>query len=288
MKVFDKENNVIDVTPKKNLGKFIGVGIAVFFIALVLINSIKIIPAGKTGVVMTMGKVSDNVMQEGLNFKIPFFQTVAVINNKICVVEVDAAAVSKDLQSVSSKIAVNYRIAYNSSASLYKNIGNDYQNVILLPAVQESMKSISARYTAEELITKRNQVGEEIKELLESKVSEYGFVIEKFNIVNFDFSVEFNTAIEAKQVAEQNLIKTKTEQEQAIVVAEAEAKKKVIAAEAEAEAITKKAEAQAKANERLNSSLSNTIVEYEKVQKWDGKLPQATGSSSIIDMRTSN
>lgn len=253
---------------------------------IVLAASVKIVPAGSTGVVMTLGKVNDNVMQEGLNFKIPFVQTVSVVNNKIQVVEVDAPAVSKDLQTINSVIAVNYRIGLDSSANIYKNIGQDYQTVLLLPAVQESIKSVTAKYTAEELITMRAQVGVEIKSSLEEKVNEYGIVIEKFNIVNFDFSAEFNSAIEAKQVAEQNLIKTKTEQEQAIVIAEAEAKRKIIEADAEAESVLKKANAQAEANKKLSESLNNNIVEYEKIQKWNGELPMSTNGNSIFDFRS--
>ena len=250
--------------------------------AIIASFSIVIVPAGSTGVVMTLGKVSDNVMQEGLHFKVPFVQNVAIISNKIQKQEVQANAVSKDLQTVESEIAVNYRVGLDSSANIYKNIGERYEEIVLLPAVQESMKSVSAKYTAEELITLRAQVGEEIKSSLEEKVSEYGIVIEKFSIVNFDFSEEFNEAIEAKQVAEQNLIKTKTEQEQAIVIAEAEAQKKLIAAQAEADAITAKAQAQADANKLLAESLNDNVVEYEKIQKWDGKLPTVTGSDALI------
>ena len=167
-------------------------------------------PAGNTGVVLTLGKVSETVLQEGFHIKAPFIQSVEVMSNKIQVYETGATAVSKDLQSVSSNIAVNYKIGYESSANIFQKIGRDYQSIILMPAVQESMKSVTARYTAEQLITERAIVGEEIKSTLENKVSEYGIIIEKFNIVNFDFSAEFNQAIEAKQVAEQNLIKTKT------------------------------------------------------------------------------
>lgn len=223
-------------------------------------------------------------MQEGFHLKAPFLQHVEIISNKIKVVEIDAASVSKDLQTVSSKIAVNYRVGLDSSANIYKNIGRDYESIVLLPAMQESMKSVTAKYTAEELITMRAQVGQEIKETLEEKVSDYGIIIEKFNIVNFDFSEEFNLAIEAKQVAEQNLIKTKTEQEQAIVIANAEAEKKIIAAEAEAESTMKRATAQAEANRMLNESLNSNIIEYEKIQKWDGQLPMATGGNAILDM----
>lgn len=240
--------------------------IAAVAVIIIVAASVTIIPAGNTGVVLTFGKASQTPMQEGLNFKIPFIQRVVVISNKIQKEEIEANAVSKDLQTVNSNIAVNYRVATMESANVYKNIGKDYESIILLPAVQESMKSVSARYTAEELITMRAQVGEEIKESLIEKVSEYGITIEKFNIVNFDFTDEFNAAIEAKQVAEQNLIKTKTEQEQAIVVAEAEA-----------EVIRKKAEAQAEANRMISDSLTPEVVEYEKVQKWNGELPISTG-----------
>lgn len=263
--------------------------VAIAIIAIVIIaSSVTVVPAGKTGVVLTMGKVSNRIMKEGLNFKAPFVQNVKIINNKIQVIEIEANAVSKDLQTVKSIIAVNYRVGFESSASIYKNIGADYQTIILLPAVKESVKAVTAKYTAEQLITKRNQVGDEIKDALESKVNEYGIIIEKFNIVNFDFSEEFNAAIEAKQVAEQNLIKTQTEQQQEIVIAQAEAKKKVIAANAEAEATEKKAKAQANANNMLTKSLSDRLIEYQKIQKWNGELPKATGGNSIIDIRGEN
>lgn len=284
------DSNTIHINPNsgtgKKFGKTIGIIIAVVLLLVVALNSFAIVPGGSTGVVVTLGKISDNVLQEGLHFKIPFVQQINKISNKIQVVEVEAAAVSKDLQTVSSTIAVNYRIGYESSANVFKNIGAHYDQVVLLPAVQESMKSVSAKYTAEELITKRAQVGQEIKEALENKVGSYGIVIENFNIVNFDFTEEFNKAIEAKQVAEQNLIKTKTEQEQAIVVAEANAKQKVIAAEAEAAAITAKAQAQADANNLINKSLNPNLIEYEKINKWNGILPQVSGGTPIIDMRS--
>lgn len=272
----------------KNKGKLIGILAAALLVLVVFAASIAIVPAGNTGVVLTMGKVSQNGLSEGFHLKAPFVQSVKNISNKIQKLEVEADAVSKDLQTVKSKIAVNYRIQSAASAGIYKNVGMDYQAVILQPAMQESMKSVSARYTAEELITKRGAVSEEIKNTLESKVKDDGIFIEKFNIINFDFSEEFNKAIEAKQVAEQTLIKTKTEQEQAIVVAEANAKQKVITAKAEADAITTKAKAQAEANKLLTQSLNGTLVEYEKVQKWNGQMPQVSGGNAIVDFRTNS
>jgi len=256
--------------------------------ALIIIgNAATIVPAGHTGVVVTLGQVSQNVLSEGFHFKAPFVQNVQNISNKIQVYEAPASAVSKDLQTVSSTIAVNYRLVSNMSAQMYQNVGTDYQTVLITPVVQECMKAATAKYTAEELITKRTAVGDEVKTELDNKLNDYGIYIEKFNIVNFDFSAEFNAAIEAKQVAEQNLIKTQTEQKQQIVIAEAEAKKKVIAANAEAEAIRAKAEAQADANKKIEESLSNKVLMYNQIDKWDGVMPKVTSgnsSSLMIDI----
>lgn len=249
-------------------------------------NAFTVVPAGNTGVVLTMGKVSETTMSEGLNFKVPFVQSVEAMSNKIQVYEANASAVSKDLQTVSSTIAVNYKLVSDKSDDMYKNVGLDYQTILITPVVQECMKSATAKYTAEQLITERQAVGEEIKTALDSKLNDYGIYIEKFNIVNFDFSAEFNNAIEAKQVAEQNLLKTKTEQEQALVIADTEAEKKVISAKASAEAILAEAKAQADANKLLEESLSSKVIAYEQIQKWNGVMPKVTGSDGglLIDV----
>ncbi|MGN0647247.1 MAG: prohibitin family protein [Oscillospiraceae bacterium] len=264
------------------VGKLVGIGCAAAAAMILLAASAAVVPAGHTGVVVTLGKVSENTMSEGFHLKVPFVQTVEPVSNQIQVYEVDAPAVSKDLQTVSSTIAVNYRVQSSASASIYRNIGADYQSVVLMPAVQESVKSVTAQFTAEQLITERTTVGEAIKENLAAKVSEYGLQIEKFNIVNFDFSEEFNAAIEQKQVAEQNLLKTQTEQEQAIVIAEAEAKKQVIAAEAAAKAIMAEAQAQADANELINNSLTELILQNKMLEQWDGQLPMVNGADSSL------
>jgi regulator of protease activity HflC (stomatin/prohibitin superfamily) len=170
---------------------------------------------------------------------------------------------------------------------MFKDTGMEYETILMMPVVQECMKSATAKYNAEQLITERESVSNEVKSALDEKLNGYGIYIEKFNIVNFDFSKEFNEAIEAKQVAEQNLLKTKTEQEQAKVVAKTEAEKKVIAANAEAEAILAQANAQAEANKLLEESLSNKVIAYEQIQKWNGVMPKVTGSSNsglLIDV----
>ena len=261
---------------------FKGLKIAVVALAAIGLaaSSFTIVPSGNTGVILTLGKVAETSFTEGFHVKAPFIQQVESMSNKIQVYETPASAVSKDLQTVSSTIAVNYRLISDKSADMYKNVGIDYQTVLITPVVQECMKSATAKYTAEQLITERAAVGAEVKSDLDKKLNGYGIYIEKFNIVNFDFSAEFNTAIEAKQVAEQNLLKTKTEQEQAKVIAKTEAEKKVIAANAEAEAILAEAQAQADANKLLEESLSNKVIAYEQIQKWNGVMPKVTGSDS--------
>ncbi len=280
----ERNNGFVDVkkgAPSKT-GLIVGIIIGVILIIILFSSAVAIVPAGSTGVITTFGKVSEGTYSEGFHLKVPFAQSMEIVSNKIQVYETDASAVSKDLQTVNSKIAVNFRVRSEASASIYKNIGHDYQQVILMPAVQESMKAISAQYTAEELITKRNQVGQEIKEQLEAKVSDYGLQIEKFNIVNFDFSAEFNSAIEQKQVAEQNLLKTETEQKEQLVIADAEAQKKIKAATADAEATKMKADAQAEANKVLAESLSDTLLKYRLLEKWDGALPRVSSTTDPL------
>lgn len=278
------EYETITVEKTSRLKKIIIPAVCALVLLIVLGSCCTVVPTGSSGVVMTLGKVSDKPLSEGLHFKAPFIQQVVIVSNKIQVQEVAADSVSKDLQAVQSVIAVNFKVANNYSCSIYQNIGPNYQEIVFLPAVQESVKSVSAKYTAEQLITMRPQVGEEIKQTLDEKVAEYGIIVEKFNIVDFEFSAEFNSAIEAKQVAEQNLIKTKTEQEEQLVIARTEAEKKKLTAEAEAEAIRIKSEAQAKANDTINASLTDDLIEYEKIEKWDGKLPLATGGTAILDV----
>ena len=256
---------------------------AVVLLALIAgTSAVTIVPAGHTGVIVTMGKVSDRVLSEGMHLKVPFAQQIVMMNNKIQKTEIDSNGVSKDLQTVSSGVAINYNINKDDSAKIYQSIGEGYADTVLQPAIQESMKAITAQYTAEELITKRSAVGEEIGATLAEKVQEYGILIDKFNIINFDFSEEFNAAIEQKQVAEQNKLRAETEKEQKVIEAQADAEQKVIAAKAEADAIRQKAEAEAEANEKINASLNENVLKYQQIEKWNGEYPNVVSSDSSI------
>ena len=253
----------------KKLKTLIPIAIIIVLLAVAAFSCFTVVNAGNTGVVVTLGAVSDKVLNEGVHFKAPFVQTVVQINNRTQKIEAEGSASSKDLQIISYLVAVNYRVNNTASASLYKNVGTDYANVIITPAIQESIKAVTARYTAEELITKRQNVSSEIKEALGEKIAEYGISVEIFNIINFDFSEEFNAAVEAKQTAQQNALKA----EQDLSRIEIEAQQKVTQAEAEAKSIKLIQNALAK---------SPDYVEYIKWNKWDGKLPTVMGDGDYI------
>ena len=266
-------------------GKIIGIVVVLLLVLIVLGSSVVVVEAGQTGVVLTFGRVSPIVLQEGIHLEVPFAQNVITINNRIVKTEVTTEAFSKDLQTISSIIAVNYHINKATSADLYKQVGLGYEDVLVMPAINEVLKQVTANYTAQELVSNRGEVSILLDENLNTKLNEYGIVVDDLNIINWDFSEEFITAIEAKQVAEQNLIKTRTEQEQALVIANTEAQKQVIAAQAEADKITLLADATAGSNRTIAESLTDILIRYETLQKWDGQLPKVTsGSDTLVDI----
>lgn len=244
---------------------------AVLLVLVVVANCFTIVDAGHTGVVVTLGKVNDGVLQEGLHLKAPFVQRVVKIDNRIVKLEVDTEAFSKDLQTVATTLAINYRVDTSKSYSIYKNIGADYETVLVAPAVNEVLKAITAKYTAEESVTNRALISDGLIDGLNDKLNNIGLYITDVNIINFDFSEAFIAAIEEKQVAQQQLLKAETEKQTAITNAEAEAETTRIKAEAEADA-----------NNKIKASLNENVIRSKFYEKWDGKLPQAMGSDSVI------
>ena len=258
----------------------------IFVVILAVIflgSSFVVIPAGHTGVALTFGKVEDVVLQEGLHFKVPFVQKIVVVDNRIVKLDVNTEAFSKDLQTINTVVAVNYHVGKENSQTLYKNVGMGFEEVLISPAVNEVLKAVTAKYTAVELVSSRAEVSMLLDEGLNEKMNAYGIFINELNIINWDFSEEYINAVEAKQVAEQNLIKTRTEQEQALVIANTEAQKRVIAAEAEANEIKVLAQANAESNRIITESISELLIKYQTVSKWDGKLPTVmSGSDNML------
>lgn len=244
--------------------------IGAFIILLVLIANFPFgtVGAGERGVQLRFGAVTGNVFGEGLYFRIPFVERVEKLDVKIQKDEVNATAASKDLQTVESVVALNYHLDPAGVADLYQEVGIQYNSRIISPSMQEAVKAATAQFTAEELITKRPEVREKIKELLVGKLAVRGILLDEFNIVAFDFSKTFNEAIEAKVTAEQEALAAKNKLERV----KFEAQQKIEEAKGKAEAIT--IESQALRN-------NPQVLQLRSLEKWDGKLPQFLGSDAI-------
>ncbi len=262
---------------KRGIVRLVTTVVIVLAVIIVALNCFTIVEAGHTGVVVTLGKVNDGVLQEGMHAKLPFVQDVVKIDNRIVKLNVSTEAFSKDLQSVSTELAVNYRVDRDKSFSIYKNIGANYETVLLEPAVNEVLKAITARYTAEESVTNRAVISEGLVSGLNDKLNSIGLYVTDVNIINFDFSEAFINAIEEKQIAQQQLLKAETDKQTAITNAQAAA-----------ETVRIKAQAEAEANKTISESLTAIMLEYSKIEKWNGVLPTVMGgeASPIIDMNS--
>ena len=245
------------------------IGVAVIFVLLLFFGSFRTIKSGEVGIKVRFGKVISTQMDEGINFKLPFIEKIVKMNIQVQKSEVTTSSASKDLQDVNLVIAVNYRVNGEDAPRLYREVGTQYEEIVLQPAIQESIKAVISNYTAEELITNRSEVSQKCLETLQEKVVKYGLTIDNFNILNFDFSAEFNKAIEEKQVAEQKVLTAKQELEKSKV----EAERKVV-----------EAEATNKANQLLKQNVTDEVLMKQFIEKWDGKLPSVVGSNSIFDM----
>jgi len=223
--------------------------------------------AGERGVLLQFGAVQDKVFGEGLYLKIPFIQKVVKMDVKIQKDEVPASASSKDLQVVTSKIALNYHLDPGSVNKVWQEVGKNYNTRIIAPSIQEGVKAVTARFTAEELITKREEVKEQIKSNLADRLFEHSILVDEFNIIDFEFSPAFNEAIEAKVKAEQLKLKADRDLERIVI----EKEQMITAAEGKAQAILIEARALI-ANPK--------VVELRWIEKWDGKVPTYWGEAS--------
>ena len=266
-------------------------GIVLALVLIILPNCFATVPVGSTGIMLTMGKVEDTALSEGVHFKMPFVQKIVSMDNRVKKLELSTEAFSKDIQTVSATLAVNYRLQTEKTFAIYKSMGLSYEENLVVPATHEVLKSVCAQYTAEELISKRAESSDKMRDELDAKLSEVGISITDFNIIDFDFSDEFIAAVESKQVAEQLKKKAATENETAIAQAErekqvtikqseAEAERVRIAAEAEANAVKLAAEAEAFRLKKINEQLSDKTILNTLAENWDGKLPGVVGADA--------
>lgn len=283
--------------------KKIGVSVAAlaFVVGAVCItmDCVTTIPTGHTGIVTTFGRVENYTFEAGVHAKAPW-QQVVKMDNRIQKAVVEMQCFSSDFQEVNTYYSLNYQIEKANAQTIYRTIGQDYYNTIVLPRVQESVKNVIREYDAEALIANRDKLSTKIKEDLTAKLSVYNIEVIDTSIENLDFSDAFTAAVEAKQVAAQEKLKAEIQQEQANIEAKAAAERAVIAAEAEAEkaiieaqaaAEAKKTEAdanayvgekEAEANEKIAASLSEDLINYKTIEQWNGELPVYVGGEGTF------
>jgi prohibitin 2 len=245
------------------------VRVAIAIVALLVLawlSPFGVIGPGERGVHMRFTAVTGKVFGEGLYFVLPHIEKVQKVNIQIQKEEMRADAASRDLQTVHIVVAMNYHIDPNRVAKIFQEVGVQYKERIIDPAMQEGVKASTAKFTAEELITRREAVREDAKTQLKTRLEAMGIVVDEFNIVNFEFSKVFNDAIEAKVTAEQSALAAKNKLEQI----KFEAEQRVAEAKGKAEAITIES----------NALRSNPqILEMRALEKWNGTLPQVTGGA---------
>lgn len=251
------------------IGSIVGV---IVIAMIILVASITTVPTGYVGVKTRFGQVQDDVIQEGFNLKAPFIESIVKIDCRTQKYEIATEASSKDLQKISNlKVVVNYNVDKNNANNLYKEVGKDYQTVLIEPAILESIKQGISQYTAEETITKRSEVADVIINLLKNKLENKGVTVTALNITDLSFSEEFDTAVEQKQIVEQETQKAQYELEKAKV----ENEKKIENAKADAEVMRQQ-------NEQITDNylrLKKIENEQKAIEKWNGQLPTTTSDA---------
>lgn len=253
-----------------NLNWFLFGGISLLILAL-FFRPFTIVSAGERGVLMNFGKVQDQVLDEGIHPIIPIVTSVRNINVRVQQTSFKSDAASKDLQKLSTELAVNWHIDPTQVNRVYQRVGDEKQIIIgiLSPAISEVLKAATSKKTAEEIITKRTELKEEIDATLKKRLAVYGVIVDDVSLVNFSFSEEFSKAIESKQIAEQ-------EAKQAGFIAQK--------ATQEAQADVNRAKGQAEAQRLQRETLTPTLLQKQAIEKWDGRFPTVMSGSGAIPL----
>jgi len=254
--------------------------IVLIVIGVVVFASVKIVDAGHRGVLLHWNAVdlSQPPLDEGLHFVVPFQDDVVAIEVRTLKYEKETRSASKDLQTVETTVTVNYHPHKESVHRLYKNLGLDYENRVIQPAIEETVKQVTANYNAEELITKRPLVKQDIESSIRERLTQFEVVTEVISITDFEFSPLFAQAIEAKVEAEQKALKAEND----LLRIEVEAKQREANAIGVANANIAEAKGESEAIGIINKALAENpnYLEWLKTKSWDGKLPLVVGEGS--------
>ncbi len=236
----------------------------IILVVLLILNPFFVVNPGQVGITFDRRTGQMKTYSQGLHIFVPLVQYVITkVDIRTQKIEVEAVSYSKDIQTATAKIALNYHILAEKADSLFREVGKDYDNRIIQPAIQESVKASAAQFSAQELVEQRPKVKEEIKTFLKERLQKWNIIVDEFSIANFDFTPEYEKAVEAKQVAQQNALTEKNNLEAKKFLAE----QILVKAKADAEAI--KIQAQA-----ITQQGGKDYVNLKAVEKWDGKLPQ--------------
>lgn len=271
---------------------------SLFGLVICLIGFIKTVPTGSTGIVTTFGRIENITLDAGIHFMAPW-KKVVNMDNRTQKQSIEMPCFSSDIQEVNVIYTVNYQINKANAQEIYRTIGKEYFDKIVMPKALEAVKSVFAKYTAEALVESRANLSKEIEAILVDDLSKQNIQITATSIENIDFTDAFTNAVEAKQVAEQNKLKAQTEQAQAerqVIKAQADADASILAAKADAEvakissdSALYQGEKEASILQRVGEQLAKypDLVKYKYIEGWDGKMPQTIlGNSDVImDMR---
>ena len=255
--------------PTYNKPKIIFFSVIVVIVLMIIWGCFYTVTSGQRALVLRFGQVQE-VVSDGLHFKLPFVERIILVDVRTQKAHSPASAGTKDLQTVTTEVALNYHLNANALQDTYSRIGLDVEDKVIEPRIQEIVKAVIARFSAEELLTRRDAVKGEIAAGLRNALATYNINVEDIQITNFKFSRAFDEAIEAKQTAEQNALKAKNDLDRIKV----EAEQKITMAQAEAETIRIQAQA-------IKEQGGEEYVKMKAIEKWNGTLPQYTGGGAM-------
>ena len=260
----------------KGLGKKVA-GVAIALLVLVVLGgSMGTVGAGQQGVLLRWGAVTGEIKDEGLYFKVPFMHQVVLMSTQIQKYTATASSSSKDLQEVSTEVTLNFQLDATQVGEIYRTMRRQYESRIIQPYIQEAVKSVTANYDAEELITQRPTVKSELQAFVTERLAPLGMNVVELSITDFQFSAAFQQAIEAKVTAVQQAL----EAENALARVEFEAEQEIAKARAEAEGL--RLQKQQITSQLLE--LRQIEVQGRAVEKWNGVMPQVVTSGRPVPM----
>ncbi len=275
---------------RKGLG-LLAIAAVALALLLILFNLCTVqVPTGNTAIVTTFGKVEDYTLEAGFHVKNPF-QQIILMDNREQKTPFSTQSFSSDIQQVDIVGSINYAINKSTAMTLFREVGTDYFSKLVYPRMLENTKAVFSKYTAEDLVSAREELSKKIRDNLSAEMERYGISIISVSIENIDFTDAFTNAVEAKQVAAQRKLQAEIEQKQKTMETEQQAERQKIEAEAKAAVVkinadaeaysTKvKAEAEAEANQKIAESLTENLILFTQVHQWNGELPAYVSGSA--------